>query len=69
MRCEQEVVQPFKLPPAPGGFDPATKACTVKYVIGEMFKLNFLPARVLFTSLAPYFTAHFVLTPLVFYVL
>mmetsp|Transcript_10360 Transcript_10360/g.24355 ORF Transcript_10360/g.24355 Transcript_10360/m.24355 type:complete len:480 (-) Transcript_10360:53-1492(-) len=63
------VVQPFQLPVAPGGFDPATKACTVKYVIGEMFKLNFLPARVLFTSLAPYFTAHFVLTPLVFYVL
>ena len=61
------------LPPhvnqAPGDFGDVTKAATIKHAVSEMFKLNFLPAKVLFSCLAPYFTAHFVITPLVFYAL
>ena len=54
---------------APGDFGDVTKAATIKHAVSEMFKLNFLPAKVLFSCLAPYFTAHFVITPLIFYAL
>jgi len=68
-RGDNSVVQPFELSRAPGDFGDVSKAATIKYVFTEMFKLNFLPAKVVFSCLAPYFTAHFVITPLIFYAL
>ena len=66
---DTSIVQPFDMPTAPGDFGDVTKAATIKHAVSEMFKLNFLPAKVLFSCLAPYFTAHFVITPLIFYAL
>jgi fatty acid desaturase len=63
------ITQPFDMPKAPGDFGDVTKAATVKHVFSEMFKGNFLPAKVMFGVLSPYFTAHFVITPLIFYAL
>ena len=40
------VKQPFEMPKAPGDFGDVTKAATVKHVFSEMFKGNFLPAKV-----------------------
>lgn len=57
------------MPKAPGDFGDVTKAATVKHVFSEMFKGNFLPAKVMIGVLSPYFTAHFVITPLIFYAL
>ena len=34
-----------------------------------MFKGNFYPFKVMFGVLAPYFTAHFIITPAIFYAL
>jgi len=62
-------MNPFKLPPSPGDYGDVTKAATIKYVVAEMFKLNFAPAKSIFSVLAPYFTAHFIITPMIFYVL
>lgn len=63
------VEQPFKLPEAPDTQIGRTEAATIQYVFEEMGKGNFEPAKVLFSSLAPYFTAHFVITPGIFYAL
>ena len=66
---DHSITQPFQMPKAPGDFGDVTKAATIKHVVSEMFKLNFLPAKVMFSCLMPYFTAHFVITPLIFYAL
>jgi len=66
---DTSIKQPFEMPKAPGDFGDVTKAATIKHAISEMFKLNFRPASALFSCLAPYFTAHFIITPLIFYVL
>mmetsp|Transcript_9825 Transcript_9825/g.19102 ORF Transcript_9825/g.19102 Transcript_9825/m.19102 type:complete len:482 (-) Transcript_9825:313-1758(-) len=61
--------QPFEMPPAPGEYGDSTKAATIKTVLTSMFKLNFYPLKVMIGVLAPYFTAHFIITPLFFYAL
>mmetsp|Transcript_17799 Transcript_17799/g.44966 ORF Transcript_17799/g.44966 Transcript_17799/m.44966 type:complete len:486 (+) Transcript_17799:177-1634(+) len=61
--------QPFEMPQAPGDYGMATKAATMKSVFAPMLKGNFYPFKVMFGVLAPYFTAHFVITPLIFYAL
>jgi len=61
--------QPFKMPPAPGNFGTSTKAATIKDVFFQAFKGNFYPFKVMFGVLAPYFTAHFIVTPGIFYAL
>jgi len=69
---DHSIVQPFQMPKAPGDFHGSgdvTKAATIKHVVSEMFKFNFLPAKVMFACLGPYFAAHFIITPLIFYAL
>jgi fatty acid desaturase len=61
--------QPFNLPKAPGDFGDATKQATIKYAIAEAFSFNFKPTLVLARVMAPYFLAHFVAAPAIFYLL
>jgi fatty acid desaturase len=48
---------------------PCLQAATIKDVFFQAFKGNFYPFKVMFGVLAPYFTAHFIVTPGIFYAL
>jgi len=63
------IQQPFEMPPADGDFKGATKAATIKHVFSSIFQGNLLPLKYMTKVLAPYFIAHFVITPLAFYAL
>jgi len=53
----------------PGGFGDVTRPATFRYVWREALKSNFKPLAKMSKVLGPYFSAHFVLTPAVFYAL
>jgi len=53
----------------PGGFGEVTRPATFRYVWREALKMNYKPLAKMFQVLGPYFSAHFVLTPAVFYAL
>lgn len=65
-RRGEKAEQPFDVGMGEGDYASATRQATIKYAWAEAMKMNFKPSIILAKVMAPYFTAHFVATPLLF---